>query len=451
MRMWNRIIRIGAGAGYAGDRLDPAIELAANGDLQYICFECLAERTIALAQQEKMKDPSCGYGQFLEERMEAMLPYCAAQGLVMISNLGAANPVAAYHKTIDIARALPAGPLKIGAVTGDDVMEYVVDSDVIIWETGSPVSRLDKPVVSANAYLGADAILPALEARCQVIITGRVADPSLFLAPMIHEFGWAPDDWQSLGKGTAAAHLLECAAQVTGGYFADPGLKDVPNLSHVGFPVAEIRDNGDAWITKLPGSGGLVSVETCKEQILYEVHDPARYITPDVTADFSHVTLTQDGQNRVAVGHASGHARPDTLKVSVGVEEGYIGEGEISFAGHGALARARQAAEIVAVRLKRWGLGAADLKIEYIGHSALLGSVHGPTDVSPPDVRVRVAAGTATRRLAQRVGEEVETLYLNGPAGAAGARKYVRPVIGIYSASVPRNAINLSLHITDVP
>jgi len=205
--MRKRAIRIGAGAGYAGDRLEPAIELAAHGALQYICFECLAERTIALAQLERMQDPSRGYGQFLEERMEAILPHCAAQELVMLSNLGAANPLAAYRKTIDIARALHLGPLKIGVVTGDDVREYVLTADTILWETGLPVSRLHRPVVSANAYLGADAILPALKARCQVIITGRVADPALFLAPMIHEFGWASDDWRVLGKGTAAAHF----------------------------------------------------------------------------------------------------------------------------------------------------------------------------------------------------------------------------------------------------
>lgn len=449
--MEGRSVRIGSGAGYAGDRIDPAIELAEKGNIHYICFECLAERTIALAQLEKRNNPHRGYGQFLEERMEAMLPFCSERGLVMISNLGAANPSAALIKTLEIAERMDVRPLKVAAISGDDVLESMVAVDRAVWETGQPVRDLLDSIISANAYLGVDAILPALMEGCNVIITGRVADPSLYLAPMIYELGWSGDNWTCRGAGTAVAHLLECAAQVTGGYFVDPGKKDVADLARIGFPIAEVFQDGEGIITKVPGTGGEVTVPACKEQLLYEVHDPSRYLTPDVTADFSRVTLTEMGIDRVMIRGASGSVRPDDLKVSLGVTEGYIGEGEISYAGHGALKRAQLSAEIVKDRLKRRRLSFRDMKTELIGYNALLGSIAERMAVSPFEVRLRVAAKCETMRDAERVGEEVENLYLNGPAGPAGARKYVRPVIGIVSTSIPRDMVKTSIDIVELP
>jgi hypothetical protein len=449
--MEGRSVRIGSGAGYAGDRIDPAIELAEHGKIHYICFECLAERTIALAQLEKWNNPHRGYGQFLEERMEAILPFCAERGLVMISNLGAANPPAALMKTLEIAERMNVRPLKVAAISGDDVLESIVAADRPIWETGQPVKELLDSVISANAYLGVDAILPALFEECNVIITGRVADPSLYLAPMIYELGWSMDNWTCLGAGTAVAHLLECAAQVTGGYFVDPGKKDVPDLAHVGFPIAEVFQDGEGIITKVPGTGGAVSVPTCKEQLFYEVHDPSRYLTPDVTADFSRVTLTEIGGDRVMIRGASGLIRPDDLKVSLGVKEGYIGEGEISYAGHGALKRAHLSAEIVKTRLKERRVSFRDMKTDIIGYNALLGSIAERVAASPFEVRLRVTAKCDTMRDAEKIGEEVENLYLNGPAGPGGARKYVRPVIGIVSTSIPRDMVKMSTDIVELP
>jgi len=267
---------------------------------------------------------------------------------------------------------------------------------------------------------------------------------------MIHEFGWSLDDWQVLGAGTAIAHLLECASQVTGGYFADPGFKDVPDLLNVGFPIAEVFENGEGIITKVAGSGGMVDVRTCKEQLLYEVHDPSGYLTPDVTADFSKTTLSRTGNDRVMVRGVSGMSRPDTLKVSLGIKEGYIGEGEISYAGHGALNRARLSAEILKERLKKRGISFKDLKVEMIGFNALLGAIAERSNVNPPEVRMRVAAKCDERRDAEKVGEEVENLYLNGPAGPGGIRKYVRPVIGIYSTDIPRDMIDVKLHVMEL-
>ncbi len=282
-------VRIGSGAGYSGDRIEPAVELAEKGNIQYLAFECLAERTIAIDQQAKMTNPSKGYDPLLIERMQAVLPVCARNGVKLITNMGAANPVSAGEKTCEIARSLGLKGLKIATVTGDDVLELVKNGKYVIDETGVPVSSLVSRVVSANAYLGAQPIVEALANGADVIITGRVADPALFIAPLIHEFGLSMDDWKMLGRITVVGHLLECAGQVTGGYFADPGYKDIPGLARLGFPIADVNADGCFVITKVPGSGGKVTADTCKEQLLYELHDPHAYITPDVVADFSQV------------------------------------------------------------------------------------------------------------------------------------------------------------------
>ncbi|MBV8456100.1 MAG: DUF1446 domain-containing protein, partial [Acetobacteraceae bacterium] len=280
-------VRIGSGAGYSGDRIEPAVELAEHGDIQYLGFECLAERTIALAHQERLSNPDAGYDKLLEERMRAVLPACVQRGIRIITNMGAANPEGAAARTAHIARILGLRGLRIAAVTGDHVLPIVRSRDDPLMErTGETMSSLGDRVVSANAYLGVAPIVTALTEAADDVITGRVADPALFAAPLVHEFGWAEDDWPSLGRGIAVGHLLECAGQITGGYFADPGYKDVANLPRLGFPLAEVEPDGTAVITKVAGSGGMVSVKTCKEQLLYELHDPARYYQPDVVADF---------------------------------------------------------------------------------------------------------------------------------------------------------------------
>jgi len=445
-----KTIRIGAGAGFSTDRIDPAVEVAEKGNVRYIIFECLAERTIALAQLEKNKDPEKGYGAFLKERMEAMLPFCAQKNLIMVTDLGAANPLAAFRKTLEIAASINATPLKVAAVTGDDVLEKVIDSEEIVWETGQPVSAIKDRILSANAYLGVEAILPALQAGANVVITGRVADPSLILAPLVHEFGWGLSDWYFLGAGTAVGHLLECAAQVTGGFFADPGYKDVPDIVNIGFPIAEVREDGTCIISKPPGSGGEVSVRTCKEQMLYEIQDPAAYLTPDVTADFSKVTLSQIGADQVMVKNATGKKRPESLKVALGVRDGFIGEGEISYGGSGALQRARLAEKIVIERLRKKSISGRQVKTECIGFNSLLGPVAERVAAPPFEVRLRVAAKVDSEKDARWVGDEVEALYLNGPAGPAGARKYVRPVIAVYATTISRDRVETGIQVKEV-
>jgi hypothetical protein len=441
-------IRIGAGAGYADDRIEPARELVEHGDLDYLIFECLAERTLALSQLDRLQDQGAGYNEWLEDRMEAVLPAAAARGTRIITNMGAANPLAAARVVRGVADRLGLTRLRIAAVTGDDVLDVVRFSELPLLEPIGTIASLGDSIVSANAYLGIDALLPALELGADVIIGGRIADPSLFLAPLVHEFGWETDDWTRLGVGTAVGHLLECAGHVTGGYFADPPFKTVPHLATLGNPLAEVSSEGDVVITKVAGSGGLVSVATVTEQLLYEVHDPSRYLTPDVTADFSGATLQQVGEDRVAVRGIGGTPRPDMQKVSVGYVDSFIGEGQISYAGPNALARGRLALDVVRERLTRLGIPMLESRFEVIGvdavHRGLDGDAASRAFVyDPPEVRVRAVARTTDLAHARRVGHEVTTLALNGPAGGAGPTRSARRNVAIASVLVPRESVSV--------
>ncbi len=442
-----KTVRIGSGAGYAGDRIEPAVELATHGSLDYLVFECLAERTIALAQEARAKDPSRGFDPMLERRLEAVLPACRERGVTIVTNMGAANPASAGACARELAQRLGCLGLTIATVSGDDVYDVVMAGDFTVAETGEPVSALKDRLISANAYIGAEPIVRALSQGAQLVITGRAADPSLFVAPLVHSFGWQPDEWAELGRATLVGHLLECAGQVTGGYFADPGRKDVDDLERLGFPIAEVPEHGPVIITKVSGTGGLVTEATCKEQLLYEIHDPSAYVTPDTVADFSRVTVTDVGHDRVAVAGATGRARPDALKVSLGYRDGYIGEGQISYAGSGAVRRARLAAAVARDRLERSGISRSDLRCDLIGVSALHGEAISAAAMDPYEVRVRVAARASSREAAQRIGEEVETLYTNGPAGGGGATRSVREVVAIASTFIPRALVPCTVRV----
>ena len=433
-----RTIRIGSGAGYSGDRIEPAVELAEKGDIDYLVFECLGERTVALAQQARLKNPELGFDPLLEERMRAVLPLCAAKGIKIVTNMGAANPEAAARKTAEIARSLGLPALKIAAIVGDDVLQACKAGDLSILEFDGSIKQLGNRLISANAYLGAEPMADALGAGADVVITGRASDPALFLAPMIHAFGWAMDDWNLLGQGTVAGHLLECAGQITGGYFADPGFKDIPDLARLGFPIGEVGQDGSLVVTKVKGSGGAVTAQTCREQLLYEVHDPTKYLQPDVVADFSQVSIEEIAPDRVRVSGGRGTKRTDTLKVSVGYVDSFIGEGQISYAGPGALARGKLALDIVRERLKLTGVAANELRFDLIG----VDSLHGPQVSAhanePYEVRIRVSGRTENLREAVRIGNEVETLYTNGPAGGGGAFKSARDVVAVASVLLRR-------------
>ena len=443
-------LRIGCGAGFSGDRLDPAIVLAEKGRLDYLVLECLAERTIGLAQKRKLKNLTKGYDPLLERRIESLLPILIRNKVKLITNMGAANPLEGARKIVDIARKLKL-KVKVAAVAGDDVFEKL-DTAALALETNEPLSNSGE-LISANAYLGVEGILKGLHADADVIITGRVADPSLFLAPMIFEFGWSTTDYDLMGKGTVIGHLLECAGHITGGYFADPIKKPVEGLHQLGHPFADVTKEGSAIISKVEGTGGVVNLQTVKEQLLYEVINPFEYFTPDVIADFTSVKLKEIGKNQVEVTGGHGKAKPATYKISVGYKAFCLGEGEISYAGQSALERAKLAGEIIAQRFSD-GLVISDhpitdIRVDYIGVSSVHRTDFKATSLLPYEVRLRIAGKAQTLEDAALIGEEVEALYTNGPAAGGGVRKLVNEVVGIVSTLIDRSKIEAQVTVIE--
>lgn len=438
-------LRIGCGAGFSGDRWDAAVpvveSLARAGGPAVLMFETLAERTLALAQLRRRENPAAGWEPTLERFVRPILARCVAARIPIVGNFGAANPAGAARVLQQLAAELGLGPLRIAVVEGDDLLTGVAPARL---RELLPPALADRPLVSANAYLGAREIADALLGGAQVVVTGRVADPALALGPMLAHFGWAMDAWDLLAAGTMAGHLLECGAQVTGGYFADPGFKDVPRLAEVGFPIVEMQADGRFVVTKPEGTGGCVTRRTVTEQLLYEVHDPAAYLTPDVVADISDAELAEEGADRIAVHGVRGHPAPRQLKATLCYEGGWLAEGEISYAGPNAAARARLAGDVVRERLAKFGLGHLPLRRDLIGIASVFSDDAGRwTDThhaatQAPDVRLRIAAAADNKGDAEAVAREVLALYTCGPAGGGGVRTQVTPRLGSDSCLVPR-------------
>jgi len=435
-------VRVGCGAGTSDDRLEPALELAEKGEIDYLVFECLAERTIARENLARSRDPELGYAPSLHERMPLVLPACVERNIRIVSNMGAANPAAGARAVRKHAADLGLRDIACAVVVGDDIGEIVKRMpELPLMETGEPLETLLPRMVSANAYLGADTVKAALDTGADVVLTGRVADPSLFLGTVMHHFDWDYQVWPRLAAGTVAGHLLECSGSVTGGCFAWPGKKEVEGLARLGFPLADVGADGLVCIGKPEGSGGRVDVMTCTEQLIYEMHDPANYITPDCVLDITDVTLHQAGADRVRVEGMRAKPRTDTYKVTVGYFDGWIGEGEVSYAGPDAVARARLGGEVVRERLKMRGFSYDDFRIDLIGMSSL----HGALEARPVpyEVRLRVAGRAQDRKAAHAVGFEVRTLHVNGPGSAGGGMDpKVRQVLAVKSVLLPRRYVN---------
>ena len=446
-----KTIRIGTGAGYAGDRIEPAVELIEKGNIDYIIFECLAERTIAIAQQQKLQNPERGYNELLEHRMRNILPLCYEKKVKIITNMGAANPIDAAKLVRRLGVEMGLKGLKIASVLGDDVLSNIdryMEYEVL--ETGKKLKDINGEIISANAYLGIDGIVEALKNNADIIITGRVADPALFLAPMVYEFRWDIEDFETIGQGIIIGHLLECGGQVTGGYFADPGYKNVEGLWKLGFPIAEVNEKGEAVITKVEGSGGVVSLDTCKEQLLYEIHDPSQYFTPDGVADFTKLQIEQVDKDKVSVKCGTGKEKPDKLKVSIGYKDCFIGVGEISYGGSGAINRAGLAAEIVRKRLSLLGIHPDEIRYDLIGANSLYGDTIDICNGEPNEIRLRVSARTDKRETAVKVTNEVEALYTNGPAGGGGAEKSIKEIVSVASIFISRGDVNIKVVYEEV-
>ncbi|PRX43403.1 uncharacterized protein DUF1446 [Prauserella shujinwangii] len=441
-----RTVRLGAGAGFAGDRLDPAVDLARRGELDYLVFECLGERTVAAGQTRRLRDPRQGHDPLWGTRLRAVLPHCARSGTVVVTNAGAANPEAAGALAVRVADEVGAAATRVAVVTGDDALAAVRERDPVVWETGLRVSACPEELISANAYLGAEPVVEALDLGADVVVTGRVADPSLYVGPLWHRFGWSARDVDVLGRATLVGHLLECAGQLTGGYFADPGTKPVPGLAWLGFPFADVDVGAEAVLRKLAGTGGVLDTRTCAEQLLYELDDPAGYVTPDVVADFTGVEFDQLGPDTVRARGARGRARPGELKVTLGFRGGWLGEGEIGYAGPRCLDRARLAADVVRERLVGvHGLAEEAVDVEYVGAA---GAFRGLCPVpDPAEVRLRVTARAASAEAARAVGWEVESLYTNGPAGGGGARTDAREFVSVRSCVLPREEVRGAVRV----
>ena len=436
-------LRIGCAAGFSGDRTDAAAPvvraLIDSGQPAVLIFETLAERTLALAQLTRRSQPEAGYEPLLDELLRPVLADCLAHGVRIVSNFGAANPLGAARRIQQLARELGARRPRVAVVHGDD-LSGPQHRAALAQALGTAMPL--EPIVSANAYIGARPVAEALRGGADIVVCGRVADPSLVLGPALAHYGWGMEDWDRLARATMAGHLLECGAQVTGGYFADPGYKDVPDLARLGYPIAEIDADGHCTVTKPEGTGGRIDERTVKEQLLYELHDPAAYLTPDVVADITAARVEQVGPDRVRLSGVRGHARPPSLKVNVCFESGWFAEGEISYAGARAEARARLAGEVLRERLA----GVAPLRLDLIGVASVFGddagrwlAAQGEGDAR--DVRLRAALQHPAQSGAQRLVREVTALYCTGPAGGGGVRTALRPRLGTVSCLVPREAV----------
>jgi hypothetical protein len=436
-------LAVGCGAGFSGDRLDgapPVVRtLVARGGPAALIFENLAERTLALQQLARRRDPALGYEPLLVQELRPVLADCLAHGITIVGNFGAANPDGAADVIHALARELGLPSPRIGVVKGDDLSDE--RGRALVRERladGFDAERF----VCANAYQGAMEIAAAIREGAQVVVTGRVADPSLVLGPAVAHFGWGPEEWDKLAGGTMAGHLLECGAQVTGGYFADPGKKDVPGMENIGFPIAEIAADGSCIVGKAAGTGGLVDCRTVKEQLLYEVHDPAAYITPDVVCDISEATVMQVGPDKVRLAGVKGHPRTPTLKVLAYFDGGWLGEAEISYAGPNAEARARLAMDMMNKRLG----DTMALRCDLIGVSSILGDDAGgmlgeTARGQAMDVRLRVAGRHEQLEPVERLLREVTALWTGGPGGGGGVRTARRQRLSSRACLVPRELV----------
>lgn len=450
-----KTIRIGAGQGFYGDTIEPAVDIAKNGDVDYICFDCLAELTMAILVKDKMKDSSKGYTKDITTTMKALLPYVKEKGIKLLTNAGGINPEGAYNEVIRIANELGISGLKIAVVTGDNILDKhdeLQNQGVSFehMETGESFERVKNRILFSNAYLGVQPIVEALRQGADIVITGRTTDTAQFLAPLLYEFNWDEDDWDRLAQGILMGHLMECSAQSTGGNFSG-NWWDVEQMASIGYPIAEVSENGDFILTKTETSGGLVNFNTVREQMLYEIHDPSAYITPDVIANFTTATLEEVGKNQVRITGTTGKSKPDTLKAVMGYPDGFLGQAIIGYAWPDAVKKAKKAESIIREQIERRGVRYEDIRVDYIGHNSL----HGAT-VKPPaeddevnELYMRIAVRANTYQEAAMLRQFVIPLSLNGPPSMGGGLGNQKPraLLGMWASHIPRQLIEENVHV----
>jgi hypothetical protein len=441
-------VRLGAATGWARDRFGPAEDMVTRGELNYICFDSMSEVTMSAAQVAKLEDPAVpGYDPYLEGRLSPIIRGCQENGTKIISNQGWLDPVGAAEKVLDIATDQGLSKIKVAAISGGVLTDRIADMGLRFLENNHAIEGYRDRIVSAETYLGAEQIVEALRNGADVVITTRVADACLYLGPLAYEFGWSFSDWDALAKGMTIGHLMECATQVTGGFFADPGYKDVPDIENLGHPIAEVTED-TVLITKLASTGGLVTTKTCKEQLLYEVADPGSYLAPDVVTDFGGVKFRQVNNDIVEVAGFSGRTKPDHLKVLVGITEGYMAEEMVLFAGPGAMERAALAKRILQARFARINLQVTDIRMDYLGVNGVHREASPEPNEPPYEVILRIAIVTDSESEAQKLRREVDPMAVNGPSATgkwAPMGNRVRPVVGLYSTLVPRDQVPVTI------
>ena len=449
-------VRLGNGSAYWGDMLEPALELAEKGNIKYLGFDHLSELTLAIFQRIRKDDPNKGYIPDLLPWLEATLPIARRHGITMITNGGCANPAAGSSEVVKLARRMGYKGLKVATVLGDDILDRLD----VLRGAGVPFSNLDTGeadmtrirdrIVAANVYIGADGIIEALEAGADVIVTGRVSDTALFVGPLMHEFGWKYADpyWDRIGAAITIGHIIECAALSSGA--VSNFWREARDMWRVGYPVAEVNETGEAVISKVPGSGGLLNTWTVKEQLVYEVHDPAHYVMPDGIADFTTLQLEQSGGEEVRVSGMSGRPRPDTLKVCIGFQDGWMADGLVLFSWPDALDKAKRAEEIVRCRLEQLKADLDELRFEYVGVNAL----HGAMAPEPPEelneVGLRIAGHGSSRDAVDVIRREVTHLWTIGGLGTApAAPSRPRPMVTLWPTLVPRSEVPITVTVEE--
>lgn len=446
--MTPKILRLGAGSAHEGDDLDAARLLAEQGKLDYIVFDCTSEKAVSIALQ-RQRNGLPAHDALLEAKLRAVAEACVKNGTKIIMNAGGFDPHGAGEVARDVCRDLGLKGVKIAYSTGGNVMDTLHKRNPTVIETGQPFAALGNEVLGALAYGGTDSIIEALAAGADIVITERAGDSEQFLAPMMHEFGWGDGDWDKIASGLGVGHIVECGAQATGGYYYEPGLKEVPDIHRLGFPIVEMDAYGVATITKLDGTGGVVNEQTCKEQLLYEIGDPKNYVHATAVVDFTTTRIKETAPNRVQVTGTTGRPRTSDARVAVAVREGFVGMGRIVYGGTGAYRKAKKAAEMVRLQLKeRMGVADEDMHFDYIGVNALYDWGVDPETVM--ELELRIAARFKTRKEAQRLVSFTSQLPCNGPAGGAWGRPLdqggVEEIITFYSTRLPHADINYQLH-----
>lgn len=451
-------ISIGGGQGFWGDSPDAAIDMIANGNLDYMACDYLAELTLSIMQRQKNRNPKAGYARDFINLFNKIGEESYKKDIKLISNAGGVNVNECVSQLAKVAEDKKMSGYKIGYVTGDDLtdrMDELISEgyEFINSDNGKDISEIRDKILNANVYHGNEPIVECLEKGADIVVTGRAADSALFLSPLLYEFGWKEEDYDNIARGIIVGHLLECGGQGSGGNY-DYGWRDVPEMDRLGFPIARVSED-NIYITKTPTSGGLITEETCKEQLLYEIHNPAEYITPDIIADVSNAKLKEVEKDKVEISGIKGKKRPEKLKLSIGYHAGYKVETYLNYAWPDAYEKAKYAADIIMKKMERKDLKTEDIRIDFLGLNALHLDVANMSEElieKMNEVVLRIAIRSETKEEAEKIIPEIAPLQLNGPPGSSffGGRARVQEVIGLWPTLIPRSMVNLSSHILEV-